>query len=464
MAVGVHDHLDQAARSRLPAAGRRRPRAGRRQVLGQEAAVGGQRQAGRLHVAAGGARGLFRQADPGDLGQGVDYPRHGVIAHPVAARAPPGNDVRGDLAHARGGVSEQRAAGHVADGVEAGHVGAHELVHRDAAAVEQRANRLQSQPGRVGDAAGGQQHQVGGLLPFPRRRLDGHPGGADRGHPRPRMPGDPRQCALELAHEVGVHARQNLLQQLHHRHLDADRVEIAGKLHPDVAAADDHHARRQVLQLQRAGAVHDVRQAGAGDRRAGAARSGRDDDVAGAQLAAVHRQPAAAGQARAAGFHGDPAALHLRRYPGTQARGDRLLPRHGGAQVVAGTLYRDAVGGAVARLLQQLGRVDQGLGGDAAGVETHPAEVVAFHQRRAQAARRGPFRGHVAARAAAHHGHVEVTHRRRSTRIRGSRTTAPRAGRGRRWLPPVPAGSGPPGRRPPCDDRWSATGRGGADS
>ena len=63
-------------------------------------------------------------------------------------------------------------------------------------------------------------------------------------------------------------------------------------------------------------------------------------------------------------------------------------------------------------LLQQLGRVDQRLGGDAARVETHAAKVVALHQRGPQTACGGAFRGYVAAGSAPHNGQVEVAHRR----------------------------------------------------
>src|SRR5262249_34409182 len=92
-----------------------------------------------------------------------------------------------------------------------------------------------------------------------------------------------------------------------------------------------------------------------------------------------------------------------------QVADDLLLARHHRGQVVGHSLHPYAVGAKpVRRVVEMLGRIEQGLARDAAHVQAGAAEArVALDARRAQAELRRADRGHVPAGAGAEDAEVE---------------------------------------------------------
>ena len=84
------------------------------------AAVGGEREFADLVGDAGGLQLLLGLADRGDLRAGVDHVRDDVVVH-VAGLA--GEDFGDRDALVLGLVRQHRPGDHVADGVDAGHIG-----------------------------------------------------------------------------------------------------------------------------------------------------------------------------------------------------------------------------------------------------------------------------------------------------------------------------------------------------
>ena len=81
-----------------------------------------------------------------------------------------------------------------------------------------------------------------------------------------------------------------------------------------------------------------------------------------------------------------------------------VFPAHGLPDVDARTVHMDAQRAVThegARLVESVGRVNHGLGGDAAHVEARAPELLAFNQRGGNAQLRGAYSRDVAARAAA---------------------------------------------------------------
>ena len=213
----------------------------------------------------------------------------GDAAH-VDLRLVPGDHLGDDLGLARGLVRQHRLAGDVADGVDAGDVGAQPAVDGDEAALDLHAHLLQAEALAVRAPADGDQHLVGverrASLP-PTSRRDRPP----RARPSrlhdlalaPVITSTPQllQLARHHLHDLGIVAGQDRGQRLDDRDLRAElRVERAD-LEADVAAADDQKALRHRAKRQRAGRVDDAvaveLEAGDLDRP----RAGGDDDVVG---------------------------------------------------------------------------------------------------------------------------------------------------------------------------------------
>jgi hypothetical protein len=88
-----------------------------------------------------------------------------------------------------------------------------------------------------------------------------------------------------------------------------------------------------------------------------------------------------------------------------EPRDDAVFPAHGLADVDARALHMDAqraVTHEVVGLVKGLGRVDHGLGWDAAHVQAGAAQLITFDQRGGDAQLRGAYRRDVAAGAAAY--------------------------------------------------------------
>ena len=140
-------------------------------------------------------------------------------------------------------------------------------VHLDPLAVVQfHPGRFQAQALGIRAAADGQQHDVRGdrlrraALHRLHRQGDAGFGGRRAGHLRAEAEFDPLllQDALERGGDLGIHARDDPVEEFHDRHLGAQAAPHAAELQPDDAAADDDQVAGNLLQLQRAGGGDDL--------------------------------------------------------------------------------------------------------------------------------------------------------------------------------------------------------------
>ncbi len=210
---------------------------------------------------AGGLEVLLGLADGGDLREGVDHVGDHVVVH-VAGLA--GEDLGHRHALVLGLVRQHRPGDHVADGVDAGHIGLEVRVDDDALpVVERHADGLEAEPLGVGHATDGDQHHVG---------LHHHAVGAagrcrlDRDLVAGRGLGDARHLARELeahallgedalqrARHLGVGPRQDAVEELHHQDLAAEPAPHGAELQADHAGADHQQPLGHLRQHQRAG-------------------------------------------------------------------------------------------------------------------------------------------------------------------------------------------------------------------
>jgi hypothetical protein len=91
--------------------------------------------------------------------------------------------------------------------------------------------------------------------------------------------------ALEALLHLGVHARGDLVEVFHHRHLGAEAGVDRAHLEPDDARADHHHRLGNLGQFERAGGGDDHLLVHRDTREGGGFGAGGDDDV----LRIVHR-------------------------------------------------------------------------------------------------------------------------------------------------------------------------------
>src|SRR6266550_4714971 len=361
---------------------------------------------------------IFRQADARHLGMTVRHARHIVVFDGVRFLA--GDDLGDDGAFTKSFVRQHRRPRHVADRVVAGRRRLKILVHLDEATVGQlNAAFLEADVFGVHRAPGGHQdrrsHDLFFLAPgidIERDLVLAHGGLRDLGT------GDDVDAALAVA--LGEHIRrfrvldgENARQGFDECDLHPERLEDVGEFHSDRPRADDGERGWYALEQQRF-----IR----GDHRrlvdfqsdlwnAFHARAGGDDhrllrivDVA----ADLHLLP---------GLHharalddGDLVLLH------EELDALRVLITH-----TARAFHRDAVVGLdaarldaeVLRLLQQVGDVrgmQQGLGRNAADVDTHAAQFVLFHHRRAEAELGAANGADVARGSAAQDDDIECSH------------------------------------------------------
>ena len=188
------------------------------------------------------------------------------------------------------------------------------------------------------------------------------------------------------------------------RDLAAQRGVDVAHLQADVAAADDEQPGRHVLQLQRAGRVHDARRGQVERRRLRGHRAGGDDavleavalaalDLDGVRRRRTCRRP---GRNRPCGPWHRPDEVAGQRV-------DDLLPvAADGVDVDLRRAEADADVGGVAGVGDELGGVQQRLGRDAADVQAGAAGPLAgVDERDLEAVVGGEERGGVAAGAAA---------------------------------------------------------------
>ena len=365
------------------------------------------------------------EADAGDLRLAIGAAGDLALVHRVGVQALDRLDADHPLV--LGLVGEHRRAGDVPDRVEAGHVGAAEPVGDDDAPLDRHAELVQADPLDVADDP----HRRDQLLRRQRlglavRALDrgGHRIGAllDLGY---LGPGEDLDALLleALAGEpgdLGILHRQDLRQEFDHRHLRAHSAVERGELDADGARAHHEQGFGHFFGDHRLVIGPDLPLVGldAGDGPGPGA--GGHDDV----LGAVGSGPLGAlGRFRPLGLlDGDPAGRVA--FGGGVHRGlapDHvdlvLLQKHADAAVETGRdparalddgrgvepdlLRREPVLAGMLEVMVDLGRAQQGLGGDAAPVQADAAEMLPVDHRRFEPELRRPDRGDVSAGAGA---------------------------------------------------------------
>ena len=165
--------------------------------------------------------------------------------------------------------------------------------------------------------------------------------------------------------EVGVAARDQLVEQFDHRHLRPESVVDGRHLQADDPAADHEQPLGDLRQLQRAGRGEDPRVVGrSGDRSRLRAR--RDDAVVERDRPIADADRVRAGQRGDARDHLDLALLREAGEPAGQLLDDRGLPGPQLVQIHLGLAELDAVLGHLLGLGDDSRGMQQRLGRDAA--------------------------------------------------------------------------------------------------
>ncbi len=86
-----------------------------------------------------------------------------------------------------------------------------------------------------------------------------------------------REALVQRTHEIGIGARHQLIEQFDDRDFAAERVEHAGHLQADDAAADDEQFARDVGKIERVGRIHHARVVPREVRQLHRLRARRDD-------------------------------------------------------------------------------------------------------------------------------------------------------------------------------------------
>ena len=295
-----------------------------------------------------------------------------------------GNDFRRHLGFVRRLVREHRLPDDVADGEDVRHVRALLPVDGDEAAlVDHDARGLALQALAIRRAADRNEHLVvqlrrGGLLALERdpealaERLDaGDPGAQHHGL----VPG--RDALLERAHEVAIAAGHQAVRQFDDTDLHTEGGVHRRHLEPDDAAAHDEHALRQV-ELERAGGVDDARIVGQARQPQRLGTRGDDAMREGHALAvtvcASHVDGMGVGKPRDATDDGDLALLGQAGEARRQAPHHLVLPVAQPGSVDLRLAELDAMRSHRTRVLDDLCRMQQRLGRNAADVEAHAAK------------------------------------------------------------------------------------------
>ena len=258
----------------------------------------------------------------------------------------------------------------------------------DAAALIQRhARGIEPQAGHIGAAANGQQHHIGAqrLLRPAGSRLQGEgdagivSNGRDHLGLELELEALLGEDALEALAHLGVHRRDQPVEEFDHRHLGAETRPDRAHLQANIAAADHHEMAGHGIEFQPTGGGDDALliNGDAGQRNALGARG--DDDVLGGIFGAIH--------GHGAGFYDPALALQPSDLVLLEEELDAfdIGANHLGlAGLHALEVQRhladiDAMlGQLVDRLLIMLGALQQRLGGDAANIEAGAAQRRAF--------------------------------------------------------------------------------------
>ena len=223
----------------------------------------------------------------------------------------------------------------------------------------------------------------------------------------------PLDALVQRLDHVLVGAGDDLVHQLDHGDLGAERVIDAGHFQPDDAAAQHQHLLGDLVQFQRAGRIDHpgivIGHEGQGDRLG----SGGDDALIeadiGHALIGLDRDHVGTGEAPVAIDHLHLAGLGQAREPAGELLDHRFLPAAQRVQVDLRSREPDAVIGHFLGLGDHLRGMEQRLGGDAADIQADPAEIgILLDQHHLLAQVGGPEGGSIAARAGAEHDHLAV--------------------------------------------------------
>ena len=358
-------------------------------VKGQCAPASSPREFRHADFDALGLRLGFGQAAPGDLGVGEDDSGDDGL---VCAGRLAGDDFHGGARLARGLVRKHHAARDVADGVDGRVGGLLFLVHHEEALfVELGLGVFEAEVFAVRRAAHGDEDAVVEFFLLHAFVLgddfDLLPGG---GHLQDlRLHAHLGEILLRVSHhrprEVGVGAEENAVERLDDGDFAAERGVNRAQLHADVAAADDEQLLGNLLNLQRLGGGHYTRVAEVESLRQRGLGADGDDGV----LVADELLPGLGLDAQGVGTlevaasvdDGD-AALRCELGDAAGELGDDgVLPRAELVQLDLGRGEGDAAMGGLLCASDGVSRVEQGLGGDAAAVEAHAAELgIAFKE------------------------------------------------------------------------------------
>jgi hypothetical protein len=310
-------------------------------------------------------------------------------------------------------VRQHGLAGHVADGEDIGHAGAHLAIHGDEAAGGLDARDFEADILDVGPAAHGHQDLV-------RLDVDGTALALDGQHRAVALFDDALGLgakqdfhaellclARDHLHALGIAARQHGGQGFDEGDLAAQLGVQCSDLHADVAGAHHHQASGQFGERQRAGRIDYAlaieRQTGDGDRT----RARGEDDVLGFhQDLVIGTWPRNAHRARreqGGRAFAVVAAIGLEQlsHPRGQLANHGVFPLLQAAEVDARVVDQDAHLRGVGCFLEQLGRVDERLRRNATHVQAHAAWRGLFHYQDFLAQLAEANAGHVAAWARA---------------------------------------------------------------
>ena len=329
---------------------------------------------------------LLGLADPGDLRGRVNHGGNHAVVH-LAVKA--GDQVGDHHAFLLALVREHRAAYHVADGPDRGHPRAAVIVDLDEAArIDGNRRRIAEKAVGEGAAADGNDELVDlqGLLALRVGIRHVHHPVLDAGARHLGAELDVEALFLEVAlcllGDGLVDHGQELVECLEHRDLAAEAAPDAAEFEPDDAGPDHTETPRHCVELQRIPRIDDVfpivrhvlqadRHGTRGDyhmgRLQGALRAvgGSHDDLSGPDEPAVSLD---ANHAVGLEKGVDAVGHGLDHRCAAFLHGAKIQTDIPGADAV----NRELVLGA----LEQLRGFEQGLGGDAAGIEAGAAEGV----------------------------------------------------------------------------------------
>ena len=330
-------------------------------------------------------------------------------------------------------VGQHRRAGDVTDGIDTAGSRGPGPGGGDQTLFQRDPDAFQSQPFGVRDDPGGGNHPLDleRLATFERQGhiLLAHLGAVDL------HPGAERDPAFfeRLLHEgrhFGILGGQDAVDHLDHRHLGPHRGIEAREFDPDRTRADDSHALRRGLGLQRLEIGPDAVPVRLQPRQHARARARGDDDVI-RRIASVRLHPLWRGRLRFArrlvrradldragggqlGLPPDHVHLVLAQKhpdPAVHPLGNPARAFDDGGDVRLGLARQvDPEIGGMVHMRQHLGGPEQRLGRDTAPVGTDTAQMLPLDHGGLHPQLRGPDRGGVATGATADHDDVVVCH------------------------------------------------------